>query len=63
MLTSPQDGVIGGTTETTCHVDYRDWKIYIGPTPRSKPFWDRFGWRMCDCDACDGRDLIVRRPA
>lgn len=43
--------------------EYRDWEIYIGPTPRSKPFWDRFRWPMCDCEDCDGRGLIVRRPA
>lgn len=42
--------------------EYRDWEIYIGPTPHSKPFWDRFGWPMCDCEDCDGRDFIVRRP-
>jgi hypothetical protein len=36
---------------------------YIGPTPHSKLFWDRFAWPMCDCEDCDSRDLIVRRPA
>ncbi|PZE64029.1 hypothetical protein DEI83_12645 [Curtobacterium sp. MCBD17_021] len=40
--------------------DYRDWEIYLGPTERSKGFWNRFGWPKCDCDDCD---LIVRRPA
>lgn len=43
--------------------EYRDSEIYLGPTRTSKPFWKRFGWPMCDCEACGCRDLIVRRPA
>lgn len=43
--------------------EFRGWEIYVGPTASSMWFWDGFGWPMCDCEVCDGRDLIVRRPA
>ncbi|MBT1669649.1 hypothetical protein KK092_09670 [Curtobacterium flaccumfaciens pv. flaccumfaciens] len=43
--------------------EFRGWEIYIGPTSSSTWFWKRFRWPMCDCEACDGQDLIVRRPA
>ncbi len=42
--------------------EYRDREIYVGPTQQSASFWARFGWPMCNCTECDGRDLIVRRP-
>lgn len=43
--------------------EYPDREIYSGPTPQSMPFWKRFGWPMCDCEDCFGRNLVVRRPA
>ncbi|WP_223286322.1 UvrD-helicase domain-containing protein [Kocuria atrinae] len=42
--------------------DFNDKEIYIGPTPKSTSFWTRFGWPMCDCASCCGRDFIVRPP-
>ena len=53
---------IGTTIVNQLDAEYRDREIYIGPTSESKTFWARFGWPMCDCDQCRGRDLIVRRP-
>ncbi len=42
--------------------EFADEEIYIGPTSESMSFWTRFGWPMCECDSCGGRDFIVRRP-
>lgn len=42
--------------------EFPDRELYIGATAESASFWERFGWPMCDCDECDGRDFIVRRP-
>lgn len=42
--------------------DFGDKEMYIGPTPKSTSFWMRFGWPMCDCTNCCGRDFIVRPP-
>ncbi|MEV8265790.1 hypothetical protein AB0P00_16760 [Microbacterium sp. NPDC077057] len=42
--------------------EFDDQEIYIGPTSESMSFWTRFGWPMCQCDSCWGRDFIVRRP-
>ncbi|MFJ2505083.1 hypothetical protein [Microbacterium sp. NPDC087592] len=42
--------------------EFDDEEIYVGPTSESMSFWTRFGWPMCECDSCRGRDFIVRRP-
>ena len=42
--------------------EFSDQEIYVGPASAAVGFWTRFGWPMCDCEACDGRDMIVRRP-
>lgn len=54
---------IGTALVDALAADYRDWEIYLGPAMGSEGFWNRFGWPMCDCQDCDGHDLIVRRPA
>lgn len=43
--------------------EYGDQEIYIGPTPASHSFWERFGWPLCDCDQCWGPDYFVRPPS
>jgi hypothetical protein len=53
---------IGTTIVEQLVSEYGDREIYIGPTPESVGFWERFRWPMCDCDECDGRNFIVRRP-
>lgn len=42
--------------------EYGNREIYIGPTSDSIGFWEQFRWPMCDCDECNGRDFILRRP-
>jgi hypothetical protein len=53
---------IGSRIVVELTAEYRTQEIYIGPTPESVGFWRRFGWPMCDCDDCGGRDFILRRP-
>lgn len=53
---------VGTTIVNQLVGEYLDREIHIGPTPESEPFWARFGWPMCDCDRCESRDFIVRRP-
>ncbi len=53
---------IGTRIITQLAEEFSDRELYIGPTSDAVGFWKRFGWPMCDCDRCEGRDMIVRRP-
>lgn len=55
-------GGIGTTIIDQLLDEHSNREIYVGPTSDSVAFWERFGWPMCDCDDCDGRDFLVRRP-
>jgi hypothetical protein len=55
-------GRIGTTIVEQLIAERPNQEMYIGPTARSITFWRRFGWPMCSCPDCDGRDFVVRRP-
>lgn len=52
---------IGTRIITQLADEFSDRELYIGPAHDAVGFWERFGWPMCDCAACEGRDMIVRR--
>lgn len=40
--------------------EYRNQVIYLGSAAGSHSFWQKLGWRMCACDFCDSRELMIR---
>lgn len=58
-----QNGARLGTTIVDLIAEeFSDREIYVGSVPEAMDFWTTFGWPMCDCDECRGRNMMVRHP-